>query len=195
MGSCDGAVKDPIQDFIRSGGAINAYLVEPVPFLYERLVRNMAPFRDSARCYNLAIGARDEKRPIYFVSPRFAEDHPDQPHWKKYQIGSLTDRHIGRWIPSEYIEHVTVECVSPATFFAHAGLEPRDLDLVCVDTEGFDGEIVRGFLQSSEPEVIFYEHKMLPAKENAALEETLRQRGYEVVTVTSDNFCRKKSKA
>ena len=170
VGACNGNIRnDPVQEIIKGNDYISAHLVEAVSWLYEDLVQIMAPHSDYIQCYNLAIGARDEVRKFFYVSERYQEDHPDAAEWKKYQIGSLTDQHLKRWIPDEYIEAVEVQCMSPGTLLKIANVRPRDLNLLVVDAEGFDGQIVTGFLEITRPEMIVYEHKIMSAEENEKL--------------------------
>jgi len=180
VGACNGNIdNDPLHVVIKNKKNISAHLVEAVNWLYNDLAHTMMPYDDYIKCYNLAIGAKDEMRKFFYVSEHYGKDHPDAEPWKRYQIGSLTDKHLKYWIPHEYIQAVDVQCVSPATFLTIAAVDPKDLNLLITDTEGFDGEIVTEFLRITRPEMIVYEHKVMSADENDRLRILLTRCCYE----------------
>ena len=187
VGACNGSIdNDPLHEIVKDQCHVSAHLVEAVNWLYDDLVKVMTPYADHIKCYNLAIGAKDENRNFYYVSEQYGEEHPDVESWKKYQIGSLTDKHLRVWIPEKYIQVMEVQCISPATFFKIAALEPQDLNVLITDTEGFDGEIVTEFLNITSPELIIYEHKIMSTYENNKMFALLEKYSYEYKIIGED---------
>ena len=69
------------------------------------------------------------------------------------QVGSLDRQHImtyQRWFDdrgfniSDFIEEIDVRCLSVAELLADARVAPGQVRVLVVDTEGFDGKIIRG---------------------------------------------------
>jgi hypothetical protein len=187
VGACKGNIgNDPLHDIIKNQGHASAHLIEAVSWLYDDLAHAMMPYADHIKCYNFAIGAKDEIRNFYSVSEKYGEEYPDAEPWKKYQIGSLTDKHLRYWVPEEYIEVDEVQCISPGTFLNTAAVNPRDLNLLITDTEGFDGEIVTEFLTITHPEMIIYEHKVMSADENDLMYRLLEKYSYKYKKIGED---------
>lgn len=187
VGACNGSIdNDPLHEIIKDQIHVSAHLIEAVTWLYNELVHVMAPYSGYIKSYNLAIGAKDEFRNFYYVTEQYGVDHPEVEPWKRYQIGSLTDKHLRYWVPDEYIEGIEVQCTSPSTFLKIAAVEPQDLNLLITDTEGFDGEIVTEFLTITHPEMIIYEHKVMSADENNALFLLLAEHSYEYKIIGED---------
>ncbi len=184
VGACNGSIaNDPLHEVIKGRQYVRAHLVEAVEWLYADLAHQMAPYAPLIRCHHLAIAARDETRSFFFVAEEFSIDHPDAKDWLKYQIGSLTDRYLKLHVPGRYVVSVEMDCMSPGSFFGHVDLRPGELDLLITDTEGFDAEIVRAFLQICRPRMLIYEQSVLSNPEAEAMLETIAGYGYEYTFV------------
>merc|ERR1712224_698298 len=122
--------------------------------------------------------------PFYAVSPRYAADHPEAPHWAKREIGSLLRSHLEKHrIPDEYIEEIPVPCRSALEIFQEVGApvaQPEDLDVLLVDAEGMDGEIVSAFLELPRfrPAMIVFERQHMSADNRKKLSEKLHLHHY-----------------
>lgn len=180
VGACNGKIEnDHFQDVIKGQTHVEAYLVEAVGWLFDELVEVMAPDSAHIHCYHAALGARDDVRSFYSVSPQYGADHPEAESWKRYQIGSFTDGGIKCHVPEKYILSEEVLVQSPETFLKRVGVNPQDLNLLITDAEGFDGEIVGAFLEITQPEVIVYEHHVMSTRDHDQLRRSLEQNGYE----------------
>lgn len=193
VGANDGIQEDALQAAIIGKSVVRAHLVEAVPFLYASLCDAMASYAPQVRCHNYVIADKDEKRRFFYVSQSYAEAFPEQAHWKKYQVGSLTDKGIREHIPEAYIESKALECLSPQSFCLRSGIRPQELDALFVDAEGFDGVIVRAFLEICSPSLIVYEHRVMPAAEAQALKLFLLSRQYRIKSFRNDNVCMQRS--
>lgn len=136
--------------------------------------------------------------PFYVVdSERLVRDHPNTPKWAAKQLSSMDRHHIVKHAKSlnmkrklweTYIQEIAVPCLTPTDLLAKASLPAAQVDILQVDAEGFDGKIVRAFLNVPEvnPRVIRFEQKHLPRPELGNLTAYLRARGYAVEKVSSD---------
>ncbi len=179
VGACNGDIdNDHLHEVVKDKDHVEAHLIEAVGWLFEQLVEAMALYAEHIHCHHAALGARDEIRPFYSVSPRFGVDHPEAQDWVKYQIGSLTDEHLKMHVPETYISSQVMQVWSPATFMHRTGINPEDVNLLMTDTEGFDGEIIGAFLETTRPEMVVYEHHIMPIEENESLHKLLDHLGY-----------------
>lgn len=191
VGACDGEwadTNDPVQPLLSDPG-VKALLLEPVPPHFEELRRRVMalPYAEGRLLpVNAALcpsgGAKS--LPFYAVSPRYAVDHPEAPHWAKREIGSLLRSHLEKHrIPDEYIEEIPVPCRTPAETFQEAGApvkQPANLDVLLVDAEGMDAEVVKGFLElpGFRPSMIVFERQHISVTKRKELAEKLHQHHY-----------------
>lgn len=180
IGANDG--RDALGDLIRDRAdrIKRALLIEPQQAAFERLVRHHEGRREVV-CLNAAIDREPGERILYTIG-RCAD------HRLGDGIASFDRRHVEKEIragtnvrsDSEVAALITEETVMVATIggaAAAAGIEWPDVLLV--DTEGYDGEIVRMVLEAGRlPSVIQYEHKHLTQSDRNYLSNALRRRGY-----------------
>ena len=89
---------------------------------------------------------------------------------------------------AERLVETTVPCVTLEALCARNDMS--DLDLLLIDTEGYDWEIIRHIdLAALHPRVLVYEHYHLSAEDRAACVERLRGAGYESMEEHFDTFC------
>ena len=101
IGACDGDFSqsnDPIQKFILSKRDWHGVMLEPVPYLFEKLKTNIAKsipdWEKRIVPINAALSDHDGSQLFYIVNPHFAEEMPDETHALKHQIGSFNKHHI-----------------------------------------------------------------------------------------------------
>ena len=175
IGANDGMMYDPLHTVVRAAGW-SGVLVEPVPALYERLVANYSGV-PNVQFENAAIGATDGTATLYSVEPR-----PDDPYW----VGLLPslDRDIIRshhhLIPGieERIQEMQVASLTLPSLVARHDLAV--IDLLNVDTEGYDYEILRqiDFSSGWAPAFIIYERRHLDRSTDRQARRMLRGAGY-----------------
>lgn len=180
VGANDG--RDPLGDLIRDrpDRIERALLIEPQRAAFARLARR---FEDLPQvvCLNVAIDRQPGERKLYSVRSNAGVPIGDG-------IASFERRHVERAIRTrvdtasrgEVAALIAKETVMATTLDAAAGdagiARP---DVLMVDTEGFDGEIVRMAFQAGwRAAIIRYEHKHLTQVERRALVRELQQRGY-----------------
>ncbi|MEX0928850.1 MAG: FkbM family methyltransferase [Balneolales bacterium] len=158
IGSNDGVTRDPLYRHIIED-QWQGIVVEPVRYIYEKLVRNYSSHH-RVTCENLAIGDENGFRNFY----RLRENDDGLPVWYD-QIGSfdlgvvLAHRHKIEGF-DRYLMTDQVRCVTLDTLLNDKKV--RKLDLLHIDSEGYDYEIIKMLDMSKfKPEVILFEHKHL----------------------------------
>jgi len=172
IGAHDGKTDDHLRPFVLQHGW-KGVLVEPVPTLFGALRRN---YRDTPGLtfINAAIADADGHRSFW----RCRDDAPAPMTPLSSFRRDVIARHV-RDVDAHFAE-VLVPCLTVRSLLAQVSL-PR-LDLVMIDTEGYDYEILRQFLAPDLerwwPSLILYERRHLSREDRQAATELLRQRGY-----------------
>ena len=164
-------------------------LVEPVPYVFERLNRTRG---DDPRfaLENAAVADRDGTLPFYHLAP--AGEGEDVPPWYD-AIGSFSRETILSHedkIPdiAKRLVSTEVPCLTFETLCRKHGV--GRLDVLLIDTEGYDWEIVRRLdLDSRHPRVLVYEHYHLPTGVRAEAREHLESNGYRTLEEGFDTWC------
>ena len=185
VGSNDGISGDPLHEFIvryRWKGI----LVEPVPYLYEKL---LATYRDQHGLIfeNVAIdNAAGEKRFYYLRRARGAG------HAVWYErIGSFHKEHLLKHrgkIPDfdRLLVEENVKCATLKALLQKYAV--TNINLLHVDAEGYDYEIIKTVpFDEIKPRMILYENKHLSATDKAACKQLLKSHGYKLIK-SKDTF-------
>ena len=193
VGANDG--RDALGDLIleRPDRIDRALLIEPQQSAFERLVRRHEGLREVV-CLNAAIDRHPGERTLYTVKrgaggrigdgiASFDRRHVE----KEIRAGTnaRSDSEVAALIVTETVPVATLEDVAAA-----AGIDRPDA--LMVDTEGFDGEIVRMALEAGWlPSAIQYEHKHLAGSERRDLSRELERRGYRLWADQADVWGRR----
>lgn len=183
IGANDGVSWDPVHPVVKAYGW-SGLLVEPIPALYERLLVNYAGV-PNLQFENAAIGPRDGTATIYAVDPR-----PEDKEW----VGLLTsfERHTilshEDILPdvAERIVEVQVNLLTLRTLVSRHNV--TSIDLLIVDTEGYDYEILKQieFSSSWAPSLIIYEREHFDRSTDRAARRLLHNAGYRLAKVRAD---------
>lgn len=184
VGANDGMANDPIREFVVSRGW-HGLVVEPLPHLFARLVRNYA------HCHRVtpvqcAVGyGLGERATIYRIrSDRSAA----MPAWAD-QIASFDRDHLLKHFPESLtasdIEEVTVPVLTlEALVQAH---KIERCDLLHLDVEGFEANLLlHADLATLRPQLILYESAHLSAEDAMAVAARLTNLGYRIETIGCD---------
>jgi FkbM family methyltransferase len=177
VGAYDGVALDPL------AGALNAFgwravLVEPQPGPFEAL-RDHHAGNPEVQVFNVAIADRDGYRQLFTVEP--ADDLPD---WAP-QMASFNRHHIiknaEKYLPgiaiAERIKVIEVPTWTFDTLLARS--HTSRVDILQIDTEGYDLEVLRLFdVPRRMPVIVNYEHRHLSRSDRAAAAELLVGCGY-----------------
>jgi FkbM family methyltransferase len=175
IGSSDGVTHDPLHaTVVRHGWS--GVLVEPLPWVFERLRRTYAGVAGLA-FENAAVAEATGCAPIFYVQPA-----PGDPPWidltaslrrevvlkMSWSVPGIRDRIDQALVPTVTLNDLVER---------H---ELRRLDFLHVDAEGYDLEVIRqlDFDASWAPRFVLYEAKHLGAAGRAEARRRLESGGY-----------------
>jgi FkbM family methyltransferase len=176
IGANDGFTGDPINHLLtRPGIRWRGVLVEPVAHLFAKLSERYAKYPE-LRLERAAICETDGMTVINRL-----QTGADDSLWLE-QLPSLdadllqsNARQFGLTNPPAIAENVP--CFSVPTLLARHHLNA--LDLLVIDTEGWDWRILRQFdLKNLQPKLILYEHQHLSAQEREQAHQFLAKHEY-----------------
>lgn len=159
IGSNDGKSNDPLHALLVANPSWVSLLVEPVPWLFERLKANYAN-QPNAKFENAAIaGGPPGQKAFYYLSAAAKKALPELPTWFD-QIGSFDKTHIFKHLGQE-VEPYIINSVYPT--LPYKGLIQKHgierVDVLHIDAEGYDWEILSQVdLELHPPIVILFEH-------------------------------------
>jgi FkbM family methyltransferase len=177
VGACDGETSDSINKYIKAGD-INAYLVEPSTVNFNKLENFYQQRPANVTLINAAIATSDGKQSFYTIK--------DEGRWRDNgwarQLASFYKAHLTKHgILDNEIQEEQVDCFTVASVLKKNQI--NHLDILVVDTEGFDGEIVKMTLdQNVLPTFIAFENvqlvKAYRQKELVELYRKIADKGY-----------------
>lgn len=193
IGANDGEKHDHLRPLIVAN-EWRGVLVEPVPYLFERLRANYAGVA-RVELENAAIAEADGALDFYHLPEAPPEERAHLPEWYD-TIGSFSREIVMRHATAiEGLAERIIETQVPALTFESLcqrhGLE--QVDLVAIDTEGYDGRILGAFpFARYRPRLILYEHFHLGPQERAATLEHLHANGYDTIEEGLDTFAHRR---
>lgn len=170
IGANDGTTSDPLHELFRSEGW-HGLLVEPQPDVFEHGLKVAYANNDRVWLANVAIGPAEGTLPLYRIAfsraewasglSSFSRDHI-QAHIDRGYVTAQAAR-TGVSVPTEphlQIEVVHVKVMTLEGLLANHSV--KAVDLICIDTEGFDLEILKLVdFAAIDPEVILFESQNL----------------------------------
>jgi len=187
VGAADGVNNDPIHQYIKKLNW-SGIMVEPVPYLFEQLRQTYAGYENLV-LENVAIADREEIRDFWHLK-RVEKPH-NLPHWYN-QLGSFSRDHILKHadkIPAleDLLVRQPVKCVTMDSMLARNRV--KRVDLLLVDTEGYDFMILKQFNFSRfSPRIIVYEHQHLSDADNKQCDDYLVQLKYKLIKDGGDTL-------
>ena len=176
VGANDGLMDDPIHFLVRKYGWWGV-LLEPDPQLFERLKENYSGV-DGPILVNAALSPINGKTTFYRI--RMDEK---MPNWCAL-LGSFRREVIlsNKNDVPEIETHIVEDRIESISFHSLvARYKPPRIDLIVIDTEGYDLEILRQLdLIRFRPDLIVYEHKHLNERERTIAADLLIANGYSV---------------
>jgi FkbM family methyltransferase len=187
VGAGDGVTADHLWPFTSARGWAGI-LVEPVPYVFERL-REAYAGNDRVVLENVAIADHDGTLPFFHLAdPAGLDGAPAQHHLLGTSSRELLSAHEAIPERDELIVETTVPCIRFETLCRRHDV--RRIDVLVLDAEGQDCAILAGVdLEALRPRVVCYEDVHVPAGEQAACLERLRGLGYETMQEGFDTWC------
>ena len=188
IGANDGVMNDPIYDFnIKNKDVVSGFVLEPLPDIYDKLVSNYKSC-PNIKPINVAIHATESEMILHRVKPEcaakiheFAEGIAsfDLEHWKKTGL-----------VPNpDIMEEVKVNCISFEDFIKSNSIDK--LDLLQIDTEGYDYEILMSIdFSKIKPKMIRFEHgvrnNLMTEEQFTQICNHLNSHGYQIIAESYD---------
>ena len=185
IGAYDGVSNDAVHTLIGPYDHVRAVLLEPQPGPFSLLQKR---WEGSTRVLPIRAALSDStgERPLYVIADAFKHRHPfpDQvSSFYRSRVEVACSRYA--WRPSaDFITSVPVPTLDWRTLVSRYGR----FDLVAIDAEGYDAEILEQIdLKNAEPEIILYEHVLLPRRVQQRCEQLLTSNGYSVRRVNQND--------
>jgi FkbM family methyltransferase len=176
IGANDGITVDPIREYVLRYGW-KGVLVEPQKKYFQQLQQNYAG-RAGLHFENVAIGEREETKQLFVV-----RDDVEFPEWRGLIATFKPQVHFAE--DDARLTTEDVRCVTLASLVAKHALP--HIDLLQIDTEGYDYEILQSVdFTAVRPRIIHYEHKHLTFHEQFTLKVRLKSHGYLVTEDGTD---------
>ena len=176
IGANDGFTGDPLGSLLASAGkGWRGVLVEPVAHLFAQLSDRYAQNR-ALKLERAAVGESDGEIEIYRLQTAVGDSlFLDQLPSLDREVVQRNASVFGAADSRIIAESVPSFCV--ATLLARH--EIAQLDLLVIDTEGWDWRILRQFdLAALGPKLIFFEHQHLSTEDERAAQARLNENSY-----------------
>ena len=187
VGANDGGSWDPVTQVIKHF-SLKALLIEPVPYLFERLSLSYEKYKDKCRLLKVAIG---NKSGVVQISRIKTEKLIELPSWAS-QISSIRKdvllRHdallgdLNDSIEAESVNMMPLKKIFKDNFIS-------SVDYLQIDTEGYDEEVLNSIdFSCITIKLISFEHKHFKIEENLRIERFLISNGFEIQSYQGDTF-------
>ena len=184
IGSNDGVTGDPIFPLFNKHPAWKGLLVEPLPYIFEKLKDNH-PDKTQFSLANVAIGEVGIL-PFYYVDKAAKDALPDLPYWYD-QLASFDRHHIVKELDGvlePFIRTIEVESTDLPTLLSRYEID--QFDILHIDAEGYDWVVLQQLdLTAFSPTFILVEYHHLDADDQRAALSFLANR-YTVFQVGID---------
>mgnify|MGYP001162268114 CR=1 FL=1 len=189
-----GANDGKSDDFLRS--SINedtkVLLVEPIESAFLDLKNNYSNF-NNVEFINKAIDIKKGKKKIYSVNPANYDYYK-----KKYQskdvswltvLASFEESHlINHGVKLKHIHSTDVDCVTFNDLIKQYNF--NQLDLLIIDTEGYDNVLVKNFIEDTNIRpIIIFEWIHMKKDEAKNIIELLEANNYKFLKINKDLIC------
>ena len=173
VGAHDGISHDDLYNFAIHR-QLSGLLIEPQPELFKALENNYSK-QPAIFCVNCAVHPGLSEVHLYRVNPAYLNQ---KPQWAN-GIGSLQAEHItNAGIAPEHIEIIKVRAAPLMELIRQANIQ--HIDLLQIDTEGFDLEVLKMFdFTSIKPRYIRIEIQGLSGPDQQSVQAILQQQRYQ----------------
>lgn len=190
IGANDGVENDPLAEFLMNDSRYRGLLVEPIPF-YARMLSANYEGTGRFKIEQAAIAAQEGETAMYYVDEKATDPNGQPlPTWLR-GVASLDRAHVEMHLPPETrgaIRETKVACFSVAGLLARHGV--RKVDLLQIDTEGYDYVVLRQFdFSAIRPRIVVFERKHLSREDQSAAKMFMENAGYKVKTLETDFLC------
>lgn len=150
IGANDGISADPVYDIIKENKNIESHLVEPQKDAFNLLTKNYNDLKERVFFYNYALTNKNEKIKLYKNTAINGTDGHSSLLIRDTDI-------VNNIVVAKYSEN-NYETVQGITVDILQNKIKKNIDLLVIDTEGYDVEIVKMFINNKIfPKIIFFE--------------------------------------
>ncbi|MCG8574233.1 MAG: FkbM family methyltransferase [Flavobacteriales bacterium] len=197
IGGNDGFIKDPIFKFVKKNGW-RGIIVEPQKDVFHNKLRKTYRFEKKVKLDNVAIDKKSEVKKLYKLAISNSRWATGLATFDKetliYQIerNYVDDRAKREGIETpekteDYITYEEVECLTLDDLLKKHG--QSKLDLLQIDTEGYDFEIIKSInFEKVKPKIISFESEHLSSEDFEACQKLLKAQGYSIKTIDRDSI-------
>jgi FkbM family methyltransferase len=193
VGANDGKTGDPAHHFIQSRRRCKALLIEPVPYLFERLQRNYSRVPGCVPV-NVAVGPVLGSASIYYIDPEAKKSFPELPHYFE-ELASFDKRRITSVLgdrAASLLRERVVKTIPLRTLLEERGISK--VDFLQIDTEGYDYQVLKTFpFDLGPPRLVCFEHCHLSQSDRTAAVSLMANYGYSVEKWGKDFVCVRRS--
>ncbi len=186
IGANDGVYRDPLFEFVtKHHDQIAGLALEPMQETFQKLQANYAKY-PHVTPVNAAIHTTEKQIDIHKVDPAYLGKLPE---WAR-GIASFDKEHYKALnVPAEAMITETVRCLTFDELVRQYDVE--HIDLLQIDTEGYDAEIIKSIdFSKIKPSIIRFEHNLEAGKMDTTaftdLANFMHQDGYDVILETQD---------
>ncbi len=161
IGANDGVMADPVHHLLGADHRISAVLIEPQKDIFSILKKNYETIRDRVKFLNVAIAKENGHVKLYKNIDRLGSSGHSSLLLRQNEYASNFDENS-----YELVKSITVSKL-------FEDIE-ASVDVLVIDTEGYDIEIIKQFIgEKIFPKVIFFERPYpLPGNDRLGVVET-----------------------
>jgi len=197
VGANDGYNRDPFVKFIKRD-KWRGILIEPQRYVFETYLKKLYRKSDRITPYNYALDYTNGTRTMYKLSFSNARWATGLTTFDKEVLEKAIDSgHVsghaeksGIALPKDrqdYITEETIATITPKDLLSKNNI--NKIDLLAIDTEGFDFEILKMFdVPSLKPRAIVYENMILSETDKKAAIAYLENCGYTTRNIGKDTI-------
>lgn len=160
------------------------YFIEPIPFVYEKLVKNAAKWPNVTTVHSALSGNGgyyEGLEHMYCI-----DGYERHTHHQADQVCSFDKKHVLKHFPNTKVTNVAVSSMSVSVLLAMYDIQ--DIRIMVIDTEGFDAKVIQALPFSIiRPPFIIYEHIHLHPDERRAADEYLMKHCYSLYNDQYEN--------
>ena len=175
---------------------VNATLVEPHPFNFATLQRNLASHGLHHHAVRAAVCNRPGLQTFYAVSDKLHS----RAKWAKHELHSFDRASVRSGLkfvtrePDRFIDEIPVACMTADQILSASNLQPQEVDALLIDVEGWDFYVALNFMRlvRFRPRIIVLEANIAYAHMNKTIRKELldwvRQFNYTIEPLGHDWF-------
>lgn len=185
IGANDGIAGDPIRELVLSRPGWSGVLIEPQPYIFERLKSNYCACRERLQFLNVAISNTSGEIDFFMIAPKERE-RLALSDWAT-ELASCDPSLLQRHFPEARVDKVSV---SSMTFAEAASLLPGGrVDLVVMDVEGHERPILETIdFDRHRVRFVIFEHIHMTQEDIRKVEARLASFGFTMKRFSRDTI-------